>query len=119
MRIGATEKVQIEDLTFHVSRARGPRKAYREAITHAGYDPTKPAEEQAEVIAKLGDAVEDLVAAVVVGVDGIEDADGKPVPWTRAILDELPEDVYEDLASAVQRGRRSEVEEGNAGAASP
>jgi hypothetical protein len=119
VRIGATETVQIEDLTFHVSRARGPRKAYRDAILRTGFDVSQPAVDQFESSVKLDEAIEALVTGVVVRVDGLEDADGNAIPWTPDLLAELPYDVYQKLAQFITGGGRSEAEEGNAGTASP
>ena len=116
MRLGDTKPITVEDLTFHVYRARGARRRWAERVREMLKQGDTPESQDA-----ADDAYNDLTAEVVVSVDNLFDASGKPVEWPRgdkaailALLDDLPAEVVDGLRTALLARTEPDAETGNA-----
>ena len=123
MRIGATYPVEIEDLTFHLLRERGPKRRYQKAVLDVDLDVEKQSVGvQARTGLSLQDLSDALLCETIVSVDGLEDENGKPLAWvsTPDMLNKLPDGICDELVKIIMPPPVTpESEEGNANSGSP
>jgi hypothetical protein len=101
MRLGATRKITLEaapEASFEVRTSFGARRRYLEAIAAA------IALEGATGQLGAIDATIDFLADVIVSWEGVEAADGTPLPFQREALYEFPEWLLTELISQIING---------------
>lgn len=117
MKLGSTEPIVIEDVTFHVLRKRGPRRRWVETIIELNKNGGMDSEGFSEGFAN---SYITLLSEAVVSVEGLLDENEQPIVWNsdpdfiRALVDELPADVIDKLTEILTTTVKATAERGNA-----